>query len=424
MYGSLQRNSNFKWAESTFIVLAVLLLLNFVIFLIAGNDIPDLGYFVELENPLARLSWYPLYVITLVMLFIYLKEAIPTIIRNPLLYLMLMLTAASVQFSVEPDVSLRRVFALIATVAVGIYFGVRPDWRETLRLVGIAGVIFCIVQIILIGALPNVGIHQDVNAGAWRGMFVEKNALGANSALLGLIFVALSDVDNQRRWVWRAFAMIALLMIIGSRSATSLIAFVIPALFYLLIASTRNSPPARLISLYLGVCAAMVPAVLTLYQPSLVLDLLGKDATLTGRTDIWLMTWNAVIDRPWTGYGYAAYWQTELGPSYIVSSELEWTVPSAHNTWIEQGLHMGIPGIIGLLILCASAFFKSLWAIFRLEFAAPFVIIIQLTIFSLSESTVFWWHNSLTCVLFVFAIVITSREFMHQKQARRQKVRA
>lgn len=420
MYRALQSNPIFRGFDNAIVVMGVLLLLNVAIYFIAGNENPDVGYFVEQDNPMARLSWYPLYLLTFGMLIVYAKQALRTLLQNPLLYLLLFLSVLSIQNSVEPDVSFRRVFALAATVSVGIYFGVRADWKQTLRLIGIACAFFSVLQIVLILALPGVGIHQDVNAGAWRGMFGEKNALGANSALAGLVFVILGDIHRERRWFWRGFAALSFLLIFGSKSATSLIAFVGPAALYIFISATRNSPPARLMMLYLGISVIMAVIVASLFNPSLILDALGKDATLTGRTDIWKMTWNAVQDRPWTGYGYAAFWQTELGPSYIISSYLEWTVPSAHNTWIEQGLHMGLPGVVGLLLVCGSAFVKSLWAIFRLEFAVPFVIIAQLGIFSLSESTVFWWHNSLTCVLFVFSIIITSREFMKRKQMQQQ----
>jgi len=42
-----------------------------------------------------------------------------------------------------------------------------------------------------------------------------------------------------------------------------------------------------------------------------VLDGLGKDATLTGRTMLWEFGMQAFEERPWYGFGYHAWWQSD-----------------------------------------------------------------------------------------------------------------
>ena len=50
-----------------------------------------------------------------------------------------------------------------------------------------------------------------------------------------------------------------------------------------------------------------------LYERVDVVPLLGKDATLTGRTKIWDAIWRQIQERPWTGYGYSAVWDDKSG---------------------------------------------------------------------------------------------------------------
>ena len=409
MYSSTNLHPVIRVVDKMFVVVAVLFLMNVATYFLVGNIQADVGYFVEQDNPFARLSWYPLYGMTILLALVYVVPVLKSLLYNPLIYLLLAITIASIVYSVEPEVTLRRVLALTMTVMIGIYFGVRPDWMQTLRLIGIGCAIFCLMQLVLIAGLSSTAIHQDVNAGAWRGMFAEKNALGASAAVSGLIFSMLAHLNRGTRWLWMFMVMIAVFLVIGSRSATALISFVIPVALYLLVVFTNDAPRTRLIVLYFGSLVAFVPVYLIVFEPELILGIFGKDVTLTGRTDIWNMTWSAIRERPWTGYGYAAFWQKELGPSYIISTQLEWTVPSAHNAWIEQGLHAGLPGVIGLAVLAGSVFLKSLIVIVKSEVAIPFVIVLQLVIFSLSESAALWWHNTFTCVLFVFASILAFR---------------
>ena len=306
-------------------------------------------------------------------------------------------------------------FALGVTVMAGVYFAIRPDWKQTLRYIGFGCAIAALVQLAVVILTPQTAIHQDVNAGAWRGIFFEKNALGAAAAGAGLIFVTLVHVDKAIRWFWVTSLLLAVVLLIGARSTTSFIAFSIPSMIYIVLAATKGRPSLRLAVIYAGATSVGMAVFVSMFFPDLLFDLVGKDATFTGRTEIWALATNSIAERPWTGFGYAAFWQEEYGPSFQVSSQLEWIVPNAHSTWLEQGLNSGIPGIIGLGVLTVWSFFRALHLIVRREIAVPFVILIQLVIVSFSESTILWTHNTLTCVLFVFASTLACRLVIPEK---------
>ena len=71
------------------------------------------------------------------------------------------------------------------------------------------------------------------------------------------------------------------------------------------------------------------------------LEALGKDPSLTGRTLIWEALMRKVAERPWTGYGFSAFWGVDSIPAREIRIETQWPVPSAHNGWIDLLVQLG-----------------------------------------------------------------------------------
>jgi O-antigen ligase len=119
------------------------------------------------------------------------------------------------------------------------------------------------------------------------------------------------------------------------------------------------------------------------------LGLLGKDATLTGRTKIWAAVWRQIEERPWTGYGYSAVWDDKSGwgPLAWITREAGFKASHAHNAWFEQWLGMGYPGLIAWALFYLQTMGAAIVAVFREKgayLALPFLIIYSLT--TLTES--------------------------------------
>jgi O-antigen ligase len=88
------------------------------------------------------------------------------------------------------------------------------------------------------------------------------------------------------------------------------------------------------------------PALLFAVQdlPTLT-SLIGKDATLTGRVDLWQLVLPYGDKRPWLGYGYAAFWNENSPMTQEIWRILNsYKPPHAHNGWIETYLELGLTG--------------------------------------------------------------------------------
>jgi O-antigen ligase len=103
------------------------------------------------------------------------------------------------------------------------------------------------------------------------------------------------------------------------------------------------------------ICLIAVPGfvllddVFHLSQP--ILNMLGRDATLTNRTEIWAAVKAQPVDRLF-GCGYLNFWDM-MGPIKLGPTEVE--LKTAHNGYLEMFLDGGYLGILFLLILLINA---------------------------------------------------------------------
>ena len=138
-----------------------------------------------------------------------------------------------------------------------------------------------------------------------------------------------------------------------------------------------------------------------LLAPDLVFQMLGRDATLTGRTDIWLILVEYIEQRPVLGYGYGAFWAPDSAPANWVRDMLQWDAPSAHNGWLEVTMALGLIGLallsLDFIVTCVRSGLASIdtWTgVFALAYCAQFFL------FSLSESASLQ-QNSLVWLIYV-----------------------
>jgi hypothetical protein len=189
-------------------------------------------------------------------------------------------------------------------------------------------------------------------------------------------------------------------LVLLSTSTTALLALLLVLTGGLALAALRRAGAVRLVTVSaLLMACILIGAVLTI-APEAPLEVLGKDPTLTGRTDIWTSLLRAVDERPLQGYGYAAFWADKLGPAWFVRRDIGWVATTAHNGWLDLLLQLGWTGVALFgAHLALSAFAAGL----RL-FSGPEGLWVLLStglllLSSLSEST-FLLQNNLNTVLY------------------------
>lgn len=361
------------------------------------------------ETPVLRLVWLPAYAAIAALLLFRIERlwrAWPAMI---VIVALVGLAFASRYWSIDFVTTMRRVIALAISCGFALYLGAVFRGPHLPRLLMHTSLVMAVGSLVMVFAFPAIGVHQFENAGLWRGLWYEKNQMGAVMALGAIGAAACLASPDPRRLLPAISLVLSSGLVLATQSKTSLLCLLVGlGLIGGFWAVRRGGPVA-------AVCAAWVAALLAgaafwLWDSHSVaiLELLGKDPSLTGRTDIWDSLMRKVADRPWTGYGYGAFWgrEGESAPADWVRKETGWTVPSAHNGWIDLLVQLGWPGtlLVGALMVATTmiALLRSTGAGLRegwwaLGFLAAFFVL------SLSES-ILMAHQGLHWVLFLAAL--------------------
>ncbi|MFB9372355.1 O-antigen ligase family protein [Algimonas porphyrae] len=387
-----------RGAESALWVLIILFFSGAIIGLtFASAEALDQG-----DSPFARMLWYPIYAIVAGFMLLQLPKTLRLIARNPLIIICVLWLGLTFLWSIDPGVSLRRSIALMMTTLAGLVFAARYDWGEMLQRIGVAVLILCLITLVVALANPTRGIMQEIHPGAWRGPWAEKNYLGGIMAKGFAVSLCAFAMRPGRFWVWIPTGMLCFLIMLLSTSKTALLAAMGCFALFLIVRVFRRFPFLRVPVIWAVIVGTAGLVLLLTVGFEWALSLIGKDPTLTGRTDIWILLGRAIEQKFWLGYGYGVFWQDPLGPSYETRTVLQWDVPTAHNGWLDSWLSGGVVIIALFGSLLLATVIKSLTRIktggvetYWLVLSVFFFIL-----FSLSESAILQ-QNDISWFLFV-----------------------
>jgi O-antigen ligase len=198
------------------------------------------------------------------------------------------------------------------------------------------------------GALPSV---RSLGVG-WLAAGIQPNQAGGIMATFVAIALALLLVPGLRlRYPWaHVLAGLGFVVVVLAGSRAALVGLAVATLA-LLIARDRRWlwVPPTLAGIALSL-ALVLPAPL-----SRLADLLIRDETLdtklVARLDIWLSALRGIQDHALTGIGLGVFNEVMPFRYPYESVGLSYSVSQAHNVFLDTALTLGLPGIMGLLLL-------------------------------------------------------------------------
>ena len=262
---------------------------------------------------------------------------------------------------------------------------------------------------------------QGYNTGITGG----KNALGHDCLILGYFFVwyLLMTLRREKSKARRneLILSVGFLVMIGwllsiADSKTPLISLVL-ALAILLFTGLRWVDKRRIGIYLLSVIVVLGAAEATFGVYETTLDLLGRNASLTGRAPLWaeLRTWGD--ENPILGIGFESFW---LGERRERLWEIfTWRPTQAHNGYLETYLNLGLVGLLLLLFLIAATYRRSRQMLLRDiclgRFRFPFFFAIL--IYNWTEASLYGLHP----IFFMFILI--TMEYPKLKECRREHSR-
>jgi O-antigen ligase len=370
-----------------------------------GWELPVVGEnATEAGSTILRVAYLPAYAAGFALMALRPGASLRVLLRQPFLIALLTIAVASMLWSVNPDQTARRCFALVCTTLGAAVLAARFRWPALAEVIGATFAVLIIACFVASLAFPRIGVMTELFPGAWRGLWREKNGLGGVMAFGFCVLSAAALLNPRRARLWWTFAGLALVLVLMSTSKTSLVSLLLGAGAIGFVLVARRGPAAGAAATWAGVTGLLLLVAFLLFAADVFFAILGKDATLTGRTKIWSAVMREIEERPWLGYGYYAVWgdKSGWGPFAWISKNAGFQAQHAHNSWLEQWLGLGLLGLIAWGLFYLQTMTLAVIAVFRDRggalLAFPFLVVYSLM--SLTESVAVT-YNDFRWVLFV-----------------------
>ena len=303
---------------------------------------------------------------------------------------------------------------LCIVTLTGFYLAARFSLREFLGLAAIALGLVAGINFLYCLAVPSVGLQIGLQAGAWRGVFIQKNVLSRMMFFSALVFMCLMSTQNpadrsKLNW-YRGGLFLCTLLTLLSQSKTGLLLIIGFALLVPLLKVLRSHhqvvPP-------IVFCAFLIATMVTVFVVGNyedILTALGRDATLSGRTEIWGALVDKIAQRPWIGYGYSGFWQGKEGESidvWYVSRDMP---PHGHNGYLDMALDLGLVGLGIFLINVVQGLARSLRWLRQMpmvEGLFPILYLSALLVYNMAEDS-FIGESSFNLVWLLYCYVTSA----------------
>ena len=323
---------------------------------------------------------------------------------------LLAVCALSFLWSIDPGLTQRRSLAILMTSAGGIFLGARYNWKDLLRILGVLWLTIGAASFVTALLLPEFGRSQEIHMGAWKGLYYEKNQLGGHMARAAVFVAFLWLMDRRFKTVWAGAFLLSTSLVFLSTSKTALLGLLLGMGVLAIGAWMKRGVRTSLATIWVGAIAIAGGIALFIFAPAVIFELLGRDASLTGRTDIWIVLIDYIEQKPLLGFGYGAFWAPESDPGNWVRETLQWEAPTAHNGWLEVAVGLGLIGLAFLTLDFLMAVGRAILAAFD-TWAGLFALafFVQFFLFSLSESASLQQNSIVWLIYVALAAKLTRR---------------
>jgi hypothetical protein len=236
--------------------------------------------------------------------------------------------------------------------------------KRTLTRVGLW---FFAISVLFIQFYPEMGRVGDsyLYEASYIGITNNKNELGMISMVWNLAFLAfLLDAFEHRnerlRGGWPAVFAYGVAVVTGywllvrCDSATSLTCFLLGA--FMLVMTSLKFFATKPVLVHLLAVGLISLAIFAIFIAPTMLSAVGRNSSLTGRTDVWVLV-RGMVSNPLLGTGFEGFW---LGWRLDRMWQIYWWHPNeAHNGYIETYINLGWMGLGFLSFMILKGYGKA-----------------------------------------------------------------
>lgn len=312
----------------------------------------------------------------------------------------------SATWSIDPKITIFEgvLFAnmVISAFVLSIYF--HP--KKFLRLYFYFGAAMILASFVLYAispeaALEPIRVGDPFSVPTFRGVFVSKNSAGILFASFFLVALMGRRLGLSALYRWPVIAG-AVAGLVLADSMTGLAVAVLLAAIWWFIGSLSVRGSILYYVVYCFLLAFVVAVPFTNFGNS-NLGLLGRNTTFTGRDEVWSQAIPPILEQPFLGHGYGAFFSSNpFSPAWPFWESFRYFLTgSFHNSAIDIMISLGVVGLLVMIVVCLLAGA----VIFNRTLHPPvaellLLLVAAFTFDSSMEFTIFHHNNVATVVLF------------------------
>ena len=299
------------------------------------------------------------------------------------------------------------VFCIILSLSLATINRHEDLWRLTFRAIVVAGFVVSIPALVYFAGLYEAS-YLDRDFG--RLSFTMGNAavFGNYLAIVASLAFALCLVDNQtvsRRISILQVGMLTVLLVslLATGARGGLLTFLFSAVAILYISSIPKKWKLITTSISILILVIGSVAMRDMLENRLVESTLGNQS-ISYRLDAWQIGWQAMLEKPWFGWGQENFISIfgQFSTPNQISNE---TFDTAHNHIIAIGVASGFVGLVSYFCVIAIAFFILLRGLHSTNQTMSDNSLLSLSIFlSYQMASLFLFENIISQPLFFISL--------------------
>jgi O-antigen ligase len=371
----------FRRFRTWWLLLALLLLTDegsiFTVASSQGKSLISLRQYYATSTTLLLLLTVMLWVIAAGLMVTRIGPTLRTMVQQKAVLAFAILAYLSTLWSQDPQLTFRKATLLFLACAFAWFFASSYTPADQIRLLLVAGVILALASFAMATLLPKYGLDSG---GQWKGVFAQKNQLGYAMLFLfsGLAFRPMSSGRRLRTVALQAVLPLGLIVL--SRSKGALVLAILLVAVRLYGPFVKNSRREQLPFILLATAGAVLGVV---FGREIIFSLLGRDSTLTGRTEEWAILVPFALKHFWLGYGYVGFW-TGTGDSLNAMKLIGGAMRGSDSGYLDTALQFGVAGML-------------LWLVVMLVTARDFARLFRRN----SVPLVVYWYAGIILAIFV-----------------------
>lgn len=358
-------------------------------------------YYLWTTLPTRTMSivWFgTIYLLAYLFLVLKGKQILFALSKDPILLMLIVLSGMSYFWSVAPDITFASTRSLLVQYTIvgylAITYGLRQIIRFLSKILGATG----ILSLLYILFLPNLAVrpikHGMEGSGAWQGIFPHQSVLATTMALaiISIVFVLIMEPAKRKpKPLLLSLSTIGicayLLLFCGAKTAIvgCLASFAILPFFFL--KKIRGIGSRNLVFLSLAATFCIGIPLLYSARDIIIVEVLGKNPTLSGRSYLWEYMMPQVWERPF-GHGLDAYWHNSDLVRRVYAT-LRYPYGNSHSNYVDMLIGVGIPGLILIGLFAVNLVRKSLTLAIthrRMEYIWVLQILVLISIAAYSDT--------------------------------------